>query len=224
MASDRQQHNRLIWRASILAAMVLGIGGCAGTPQPPYDDSQKLVRATLRILTNDGNTICVDNRTNGKPLAIFATMAVAPAPSRRPLAWHVVTPLRSQAALTTRQIYQDTIINKPAHIPDPVNTTPALGFVDQQRLNNAALVQSRTGQTRTVDLPGGFGVARVDARWWPLVRLSRKCYLKYVVSDPVWSDNLGFVTVNIEHWGTTYAFQRRDRDWVAVGQWSNWLF
>ncbi|MDN4630814.1 hypothetical protein QCD71_04760 [Sphingomonas sp. PsM26] len=216
--------HRAMISAGIAAGIAFGIGGCAGTPQPPYDDSQKLVRATLKILTDDGNAICVDNRTNGKPLAIFATMAVAPAPSRRPLAWHTVAPLRSSAALTTRQIYQDTIVNKPAHIPDPTNTTPTLAYLDQQRLNNAAMVQSRTGQTKTVDLPGGFNVPRVDARWWPFVRLSRKCYLKYVVSDPVWSDDLGFVTVNIEHWGTTYAFQRRDKDWVPVGQWSNWLF
>ncbi|WP_242182950.1 hypothetical protein [Sphingomonas sp. CARO-RG-8B-R24-01] len=211
-------------RAMLAMAAVLAIGGCARTPQPPFDDSQKLVRATLKILTDDGNTICVDNRTNGKPLAIFATMSVAPPPSRRPLAWHVVTPLRSNAALTARQIYQDTIVDKPAHIPDPVNATPALGFLDQQRLNSAAMVLSRTGQSKTVDLGGGFGVPRVDARWWPLVRLSQKCYLKYVISDPVWSDTMGFVTINIEHWGTTYAFQRRNNDWVAVAQWSNWLF
>ncbi len=209
---------------SVAAATVLSLGGCGGAPKPPYDDSQKLVRATLKILTNDGNVICVDNRTNGKPLAIFATMAVAPAPSRRPLAWHHVVPLRSSEALTTRQIYQDTIVDKPSHIPDPTNTTPALGFLEQQQLNNAAMVQSRRGHTRTVDFPGGFDNPRVDARWWPFVRLSRKCYLKYAVSDPVWMDDLGFVTINIEHWGTTYAFKRRDRDWVAVGQWSNWLF
>ena len=213
-----------MYRAIGFGTALLAMGGCAGTPQPPYDDSQKLVRATLKILTADNAAICVDNRTNGKPLAIFATMSVAPAPSRRPLAWHVVAPLRSNAALTNKQIYQDTITNKPAHIPDPTNTTPTLGFLAQQRLNNAAMVRSRTGQTKTVNLPGGLGVPKVDARWWPLVRLSQKCDQKYVVSDPVWSDTMAFVTVNIEHWGTTYVFQRRDRDWVPVGQWSNWLF
>ncbi|WP_010160446.1 hypothetical protein [Sphingomonas sp. PAMC 26617] len=202
----------------------LSVSACAAAPKPPFDDSQKLVRATLKVLTNDGNAICVDNRTNGRPLAIFATMAVAPAPSRRPLAWHVVAPLRSKEALTTQQLYQDTIVNRPSHIPDPGNTTASLGFLEQQRLNNAAMVLSRTGQTKIVDFVGGFGVAGVDARWWPFVRLSRKCNYKYVVSDPVWSDTTAFVTVNIEHWGTTYAFQRRNDDWIAIGQWSNWLF
>lgn len=215
---------RTLARGVATLAVLVSVTACTGKPQPPFDDSQKLVRATLRILTRDNSGICVDNRTNGKPLAIFATMAVAPAPSRRPLAWHTVMPLRSSEALTNRQIYQDTIVNRPSHIPDPANASPTLGFLDQQKLNNAAMVLSRTGQSKTVDFAGGFALPNVDARWWPLVRLSRKCTYKYVISDPVWSETMGFVTVNIEHWGTTYAFQRRDRDWVPVGQWSNWLF
>lgn len=209
---------------AVLAAIAVTVSGCGSNPRPPQDDAQKLVRATLRVLTPDQQPICVDNRTNGKPLAIFATMAIAPPPSRRPLAWHAVTALRSDAALTTKQIYQDTISNRPSHIRDPSNTTPTLGFLDQQRLNSAATVLSHTGQTKTVDFPGAFGLPRVEARWWPLIRFSQKCQYKYVVSDPVWSDTMGFVTVTIEHWGTTYAFQRRGDDWVAAGQWSNWLF
>lgn len=204
-----------------LAALV---GGCTGTARAPSSNAERLVRATLQTLASDNRRICVDNRTSGKPLAIFATMTAAPTPVPRVLKWHAVAPLGTGMTMTNTQIYRDTFDRPATRLAEPDNGTRPLGLVEQGKLNAAARTLALTGEPITVDLGSGFDVAGVDARWWPLLRVSPKCPVVFTLSDPVLAGDIGYITVRSGHWGTTYALQPRAGSWVAVAQWSNWLY
>ncbi len=223
MSIDRRV-TRSAARALILSTALASMSGCATAPPEPLTDAQMTVRAILRLLTEDGRSICVDNVTNGKPLAIFATMAVAPAPSRRPLAWHRVAPLRSGMKLSNTQMYHDTFGGDQPLLADPGDTTATLGFFAQRRLNDAAAKLARTGESVAVDMGDGLGVPRAQARWWPLIRWSSSCGPEFKLSDPVVAKDIAYITVRSDHWGTTYALQPRGNDWVPVAQWNTWLF
>ena len=214
-------------RAS-LACTVLAIAavasGCSADNGAPASEAEKLVRATLQTLATDHRPICVENRTNGKPLAIFATMTATPAPAQRVVGWHAIAPLGSGPTMSNTQIYRDTFDRHVSRLAEPGNPARPLGLLAQQKLNAAARSLALTGEPVEVYLGNGLGVAGVDARWWPLLRLSSKCPIAFTLSNPVLAKDIGYITVQSGHWGTTYALQPRDGTWVPVAQWSNWLY
>ena len=208
---------------AVLAIAALG-SGCSTDTGAPASDAEKLVRATLQALAADHRPICVENRTNGKPLAIFATMTETPAPAQRVVSWHAISPLGSGPTMSNAQIYHDTFDRHISRLAKPGHPARPLGLLAQQKLNAAARSLALTGEPVEVDLGSGLGVAGVDARWWPLLRLSSKCPIAFTLSDPVLAKDIGYITVQSGHWGTTYALQPRGDAWVPVAQWSNWLY
>lgn len=201
----------------------LCLAACTTPPAQPSDDGQRLVQAALRILASDGQPICVDNRTTGRPLAIYAAMRVAPPPSRHPLAWHVPGPLRPPPELSNRQIYRDSVGAETAHLREPDNAANRLPHAAQTWLDDNATVLSRASVGTSVTISPAWARG-VLARWWPINRVSQHCTPTYVLSNPVWSASSGFVTVMTEHWGTTYGFDRHDGVWRPAGQWTTWLY
>lgn len=209
-------------RGFLWVAVLFG-SACSRVPDAPVDDGQKIVRATLQILASDGKALCVDRQTSGRPLAIYAAMRVAPSPSRRPLKWHVPQPLVPPGKLSNAQLYRDSLGSETAHLQDPGTAGATLSGIEQGKLDASATALAARPAMPAVTVSSRW-VPGVEARWWLLNRVSRSCSPIYTLSDPVWSDSLGYVTVLTEHWGTTYAFSRTSVGWKPVGQWTNWLY
>ena len=208
-------------RAGVVALPLLATA-CGQPPAAPVDEGQKLVQATLRLLTSDGNPICIDNRTRGAPLAIYATMQVAPPPSRRPLAWHKPQILRPSNELSSIELLRDSMGSETAHLRDPA-TGATLSWALQHRLNVTATLLERTGVVESIAISSGWAPG-VEARWWPVNRLSQHCSPTYTFSNPTWSASAGYITVMTRHSGTIYAFDRSPAGWQPVGQWTDWLY
>lgn len=206
-----------------LVVTLLFSAACSSAPDSPVDEGQKIVQAALKVLASDGKGVCVDGRTTGRPLAIYAAMRAAPSPSRRPLAWHVPGQLRPLGTLSNMQLYRDSLGSESAHLQDPQQAEAALPVVDQRRLDDAATKLALSNAAPGIAISPRWATG-VKARWWPMNRLSRSCLPTYRLSNPVWSGSIGYVTVMTEHWGTTYAFERNQAGWEPVGQWTNWLY
>jgi len=211
-----------ILRAFSWALPLFG-GACTRSAAMPRDDGERIVQATLRLLTSDGKPICIDDRTTGRPLAIYATMRMAPLPSGQPLAWHTPGPLRPPVELSNTQLYHDSLGSESAHLRDPDNGGASLPWMLQRRLDETATVQARAGVDESVMISSRWAPG-VRARWWPVNRLSRHCSPTYTLSNPTWSASTGYITVMTEHWGATYGLDRGPTGWRPVGQWTNWLY
>ena len=206
---------------SLLA--LVATAGCGGPP-PRLDDSAKIIRATLRQLVDDGRPICVDDMTNGPPLAIFHAMITAPMQSRRLLVWRPPAPLRPPLDPSARTIARDTIDAQEVRLDQPNPPGGALPPLEQRRLNYEARLLSTYRDYTSVKISPALGVGRVVARWWPLNRFARDCQPRFVVSDPIYRNNIAFVTVKAGHWGTTYVLERRGDDWRTSAEWTRWLY
>ena len=209
-------------RASCVALLAL-LAACSRSPEVPVTDGQKIVQETLRLLTSDGIPICVDNRTKGASLAIYAAMQVAPSPSRRPLVWHRPAILRPSDDLSNVELLRDSMGSETAHLRDPMTSTVTLPWAAQHRLDAAAILLEHDSSNKTVTISPAWAPG-VKARWWPINRLSRNCSPTYTFSNPTWSATTGFITVMTGHSGTIYAFDRGPGGWQPAGQWTNWLY
>jgi hypothetical protein len=225
VANDSVIRCRRIWRSAMIAA-TLAATGCAANGDTQLNDGEKIIRAAINTLISGQptGTICVDSRTRGQPLAVFRTMTYAPVPSRAPLGWRAPGPLRAPTALSGRELYDDQIRNERVRLREPGQTAQLFPHEQQGILDTAAAALAVADHGESVAVRKASASDRIIARWWPINRMTASCSPNYVVSYPVWRDNIGFVTVTADHWGTTYAMQRRGADWRTVAQWNIWLY
>lgn len=212
------RQKKAIWLLACLSA-----SACAAPIGVPLSDDEKLVRATLQVLSADGSQICVDASTTGRPLSVYRIMASNPPAGVKPV-WFVPASLKPPQALSDAELYRGAQADGTAHIDQPGNMTAVLPSRAQAQLDRAAWILSERDPNPTVTISPSWGLVGVKPRWWLRNRLSRHCAPNYQISDPVTANNIGYVTVTAEHWGTTYAFTRSGSDWVARAQWSNWLY
>ena len=200
-----------------------GTVGCS-PDQAPLRDDERLVLATLQLLTAPGIAVCVDADTAGRPLAVFRMMSSNPSQGVKPLAWFVPAALKPPSGPSNSELFRGGQADSAVHIDQPANSTPPLRPELQVALNRAAWILSARETDQDVKITPAWAVPGVKARWWLRNRISSHCTPNYQISDPVVAGRLGFVTVTGDHWGTTYAFTRHGADWIARAQWSNWLY
>ena len=203
---------------------MVALAGCSAASQTPADDTTLVMRSLLSVLTADGKPACLDGRTRGQPLAIFRTMMVAPDPARRPLAWFAPQPLRPNAMLTGRQLFDDQIRSDRIVLAKPQQSSRPLPNLLQGQLNAAAGQLSLYQNQPRVAIDAWPAAPRATVRWWVHNRVDRACTPVYTVSNPVVAKNVAFVSVTAGHWGTTYAFRKQAETWSAIAQWTNWIY
>jgi hypothetical protein len=207
-----------------LGALLL-LAACGKPAGAPLNDDEKIVRAVLATLVSDGKPVCVDGRTSGRALVVYREYLVAPRPSREELAWHVPGPLRPPPMPTESQIDTAVAQNKDVRLPEPGDRHDKLPAVTQADLDGAAHALSLPPVAdRKVSIEASWAPKGVVARWWPINRLKSDCEPLYMLSNPARARNIAFVTVQAEHWGTTYALRPQNGDWATVAQWSNWIY
>jgi len=206
-----------------LPALCLGVAACSMPDLAPQNDEEKLVAATLLMLSGRGQPVCVDATTIGQPLSVFRTLTSNPPPGATPPAWFLPDRFRPPAALSGADLYRGAQADGAVHIDQPTNGTRAVAQPAQLMLDRAAWLLSAQEADRAVTIAPSWQPA-IKARWWLRNRVSRHCSPTYHVSNPVRARDIGFVTVTADHWGTTYAFKRDGNGWVARAQWSNWLY
>jgi len=207
-----------------LAALAL-VAACGRPAGQPLNDDEKIVRAVLATLVSDGQPICADASTAGRALVIYREYLVAPRPSRDGLGWHPPEPLRPPPMPTEKQIDTAIAQNKDVLLPEPGDRRDKLPAVTQADLDSAAHALSLPPVAdRTVKIDASWAPKGVTVRWWPLNRLRSDCKPLYMLTNPARARNIAFVTVQAEHWGTTYALRPNGNDWATVAQWSNWIY
>ena len=208
----------------ILSASVM-LAGCAPSNRPP-SDSEAIVQSVLALQASEGDAVCTDDRTNGDALAVFRQMTVAPRPSRTMLGWHSPKALRPSVAVSGKQLRGAEFDDDRLTIPEPEARRDMLSGIDQMRFTGAARYQARgTGvENGPVVIRPSLVPEGVTARWWPINRVRGDCWPLYLISDPVRTRDMAFVTVRAEHWGTLYALQKIGRGWRVVAEWSRWLY
>ena len=218
----------IFWGKSLFTLLVAGclaLGGCAAA-QRPLEDRELIARAVLALLASTGQAVCIDDRTNGEPLAVFREMSKAPRPARSELRWHTPLPLRPEAEVTLQDLKRAELDHQSFAINEPGPRRDALPGLDQMRLDGSAQRLSQPVGTvnERVSIRGSWTPRGVKARWWPLNRVRRDCRPLFEISDPVRDRERAFVTVRSEHWGTVYALERRGTDWSVIAEWSRWLY
>jgi hypothetical protein len=190
----------------------LALSACsAGKGDGRIDDDEAIVRSVLALIVQRNGPICLDTETDGETLSVFREMARAPHASRADLRWFPPTGLRVPPGEPT---------------PPPLRQRDeALPAMQQRALNGAAIRMSRPLSdirhklTLTEDaLPAG-----ATSHWWPVNRI-RGCKPLFGVRDPVRYGDLGFVTIESNHWGALYAVERKQGRWVPTAEWSHWLY
>ncbi|CAN5288492.1 hypothetical protein BH11PSE5_BH11PSE5_10780 [soil metagenome] len=217
------KHRRHYSRPALGIVVLACLASCSAPSATPQGDGAKLVFATLQLLTADGSQICVDSGTTGQPLSVYRTMASNPPGGIKPI-WFVPATLKPPPELSNADLYRGAQAEGPAHIDQPGNATAVLPSKAQAELDRAAWILSQRDPDPSVTIPGTWGLNGVQSRWWLRNRVSRRCAPNYKLSNPVTVNNIGFISVTAGHWGTTYAFTRKDKDWVVRAQWSNWLY
>jgi hypothetical protein len=212
-----------LMRLALLPSLSLGAAACSVPAHVPQNDEEKLVQATLAMLSGRGEPVCVDADTIGRPLSVFRTITSNPPPGAAPPAWHLPERFSPPAALTQAELFRGAQTEGAVHIDQPTNGTPVVAKPAQAMLDRAAWLLSSQEADRAVTIAPAW-LPGIKARWWLRNRVSRHCSPTYHISNPVRARNIGFVTVTGDHWGTTYAFKRDGAGWVAGAQWSNWLY
>lgn len=224
--SARAPFARLAQRSiglTLLPALCLGAAACSPPAQAPLNDEEKLVLATIRMLSGRGEPVCVDATTVGRPLSVFRTITSNPPPGATPPAWYLPERFSPPPALTQAELYRGAQTDGAVHIDQPTNGTRVVAGPAQVMLDHAAWLLSSQEADRPVTIAPSW-LPGIKARWWLRNRISRHCSPTYHISNPVRARDIGFVTVTGDHWGTTYAFKRDGTGWVARAQWSNWLY
>ena len=216
-------HMVLKVRRLLVLICLSSLSACQGQGQPKTAD-EKIVFSTLKLLASDGKFVCVDNATSGPPLAVFGTTMRNRPAGLEPPTWFAPAALRPPAALSSSELLRGAQTNTNVHIDQPTNSTSALAPALQGELNRAAGQLSTQNGDQKISHIDAWDIRGVLPRWWLRNRLSWHCAPNYRLSNPVSAQNVGFITVIADHWATTYAFNRHDSDWVAVAQWSNWIY
>lgn len=213
-------------QAAVLAAFtvpMLSLAGCTGTDKSPVDSDEKLIQAALTMLDGQGEPLCVDAKTVGHPLSVFRASASNASRTVAPRTWFAPARFSPPRGLSTTDIYRGGQADDTVHLDQPTNTGPELGERDRLMLDRAASSLSMNEANRSITIWPSWQ-AGMKARWWLRNRVSRHCTPNYHLSNPVRSNDIGFVTITANHWGTTYAFKRKGADWVVTAQLSNWLY
>ncbi|WP_156680269.1 hypothetical protein [Sphingomonas profundi] len=206
-------------RIVVAAGLAAFAAGCSSAPAP-LDDSDKIVRATIRLLASEANTVCVDRTTSGKPLEIFANMASGPPEVRHLVGWSPPRPLGAPVQQVSRG---DALTPMSTRLAEPGGDGARLPPLEQFRLNGAARALMRQRVLDAVTVRPEWA-PRVVARPWLVNRFDPGCAPRYVVSPPVRAREFAFVTVKADHWGVTYALSPVAGDWRPVAEWSRWLY
>lgn len=206
----------------IAPAAALLLAGCGTLPA---GDDAAIVRATLNLLASgrspDAPPLCVDSRPRGEPLAIFRTMRLNSEPDEHE--WREPRPLTVEPRVTGRELFNDATDRDKLRIQEPDDDAEPLPREEQQRLDARARALSVEGQSTGFALDDDLAPPRMAVRWWLLNRL-RGCERTAVLSRIVHDRQTAFVTVMIDHWGTTYALERSGKDWRMAAQWDSWLY
>jgi hypothetical protein len=210
-------------RLAALPLLCLGATSCDTPNQIPQSDEEKLVQATLTMLSGRGQPVCVDATTIGRPLSVFRAIASNPPPGTAAPAWYLPERFRPPAGLSGGDLYRGAQADGAVHIDQPTNGTLVVSKPAQAMLDRAAWLLSAQEADRAVTIAPSW-LPGIKARWWLRNRVSQHCSPTYHISNPVRARDIGFVSVTGDHWGTTYAFKRKGADWVARSQWSNWLY
>jgi hypothetical protein len=207
----------------IILCLGLLASGCASETQTPSEPA-KVIETLLGVLSSDGRRVCVDAKTQGKPLAVFSTMIVAPRPSRRPLQWQIPKPLRPPGPLSNRELYEDEFARARILLEKPVNARDVLPPEQQLQLNSVARTLAAVGDVERVSIANSPKRPLIVARWWLANRVRPLCVPNFTISNPVVAREIAFVSVTGGHWGTTYAFRKRGDRWAPHAQWTTWLY
>ncbi|MFS0773307.1 hypothetical protein [Sphingomonas sp. 1P08PE] len=203
--------------------MPLFLAACSTAP---VGDDAAIVRATLALLVLERSpgapALCVDSRPRGEPLAIYRTMRINSEPDERE--WRTPVPLRGEPKVGGRQLFDDATDREKLRIPEPDDEAEALPRDEQARLEAAARALSQDGQSTGFNLDGSLAPAGMKVRWWLMNRVAGGCDRTVVLSRLVHDARTGFITVTLDHWGTTYALQRAGAGWQVVAQWDSWLY
>lgn len=204
-------------------AMMIGLTSC-GVSSPLVGDAEQVTGSLLKILTANGEAICVDSTTQGEPLAIFRTMLTAPDPARRPLAWHQPGPLNAGREVTGRQLVAAEFRGQHIQLPEYGTTEDVLPPLLQMRLNALARAVAFLPSDAPTSVKGSADVPKARVRWWVLNRFDRSCGPIYTLSKPVLVRDAAFVSVMAGHEGTIYAMRKADGVWTPLAKWTNWLY
>ncbi len=203
--------------------MPLLVAGCAAAPA---GDDAAIVRATLVLLgtgvSPDGPALCVDSRPRGEPLAIYRTMRINSEPDDRQ--WRTPVPLRGEPKVGGRQLFDDATDREKLRIREPDDDTDLLPRDAQARLEASARALSQDGQSIGFALDGSLAPPAMKVRWWLMNRVAGGCDRTIVLSRLVHDARTGFITVTVDHWGTTYALERVGAGWQVSAQWDSWLY
>lgn len=203
--------------------MPLFLAACSTAPA---GDDAAIVRATLALLVSERSpgapALCVDSRPRGEPLAIYRTMRINSEPDERE--WRTPVPLRGEPKVGGRQLFDDATDREKLRIPEPDDEADPLPRDEQARLEAAARALSQDGQSTGFNLDGSLAPAGMKVRWWLMNRVAGGCDRTVVLSRLVHDARTGFITVTLDHWGTTYALQRAGAGWQVVAQWDSWLY
>ncbi len=198
------------------------LAGC--TPAPVAGDAG-IVRAVLALLQSGraptAPGLCVDARPRGTALAIFRTMRMTTEPDERP--WRSPAPLGAAPRVQGRQLFDDAVGRDRLRIREPETSAPALPRDMQVRLDAAARTLSLADRSTDYAMNDDLAPPGMAVRWWLLNRFLG-CERTFVLSRIARDDAIGFVTVTADHWGTTYAVERRGQDWRVIAQWDKWLY
>lgn len=199
----------------------LSLSGC-GTA--PVGDDAAIVRATLALMATGRSAdrpLCVDNRPRTQPLAIFRTMRINSEPDEHP--WREPEPLRAEPKVSGRDLFEDATGRDRLRIREPDDAAEPLPREEQARLDARARALSVDDQSTGYVLSQDMAPPGLAVRWWLLNRL-RGCERTMVLSRVVHGADTGFITVTLDHWGTTYAVERAGTDWRVTAQWDSWLY
>lgn len=206
-----------------LALGVVLLSGCA--PRT-LDDEGRIVRATLGILASNrpasAPPLCIDNRTRGEPLAIFRTMRAAN--TEHDLRWRTPAALQARPKVSGRDLFEDAIGRNKLRIEEPQSIGAILPATEQRRLDATATAMAIVGDSGSATFGEAAAAPGTRPRWWLANRIAGGCDRIYVLSRIVRDARVAFVTVTADHWGTTYAVERRGDAWQVTAQWDSWLY
>lgn len=217
--------------AASASRFALGVGGLiilagCGSSERPLNDREQIVRSVLALLVSDGKPACTDDSTQENALAVFREMTQAPRAARAQLHWYPPQPLRPPIRVRTADLRGTELGQEQLEIQEPpVRTDPLPGFT-QFQLGSAAkrLLVAEKNVEHEVELRRAWMPRGVQSRWWVANRMRKDCWPLYTVSNPVFDQQIGFVTLRAEHWGTTYAVQKLGGQWRVTAEWSRWLY
>lgn len=222
-AVERRGLGKQARRAGVCALLILS--ACSSAAREPTE-GEKIVSSVLGFLSSRGQTLCLDDETQDKSLAVFKEMALAPRPSREQLHWFTPSPLVPDEGNRVQNLAIRRINDAPKPLVEPGHQIDQLAPLMAYTINSEAkrFALGPGAREESVKITKPLLPNNAVARWWPINRFKKDCSPLFVISHPIYARNLAFVTVRADHWGTTYALQREGKAWLPIGEWSRWLY